>query len=53
MYLISLQGQGTSAWPSSSGAPREWTAGTKKPSSPIWSRACLPMRVITRIDTAT
>ena len=26
MYFVELHGQGTSAWPGSSGAPTEWTA---------------------------
>ncbi len=53
MYFVSLQGQGTSFWPGASGAPRVWTAGTKKPSSPMASSAAWPMRVITRMETAT
>ncbi len=53
MYLVSLQGQETSFWPACSGAPTVCTAGTKAPSSPMASSAALPMRVITRIDTAT
>ena len=53
MYLISLQGQATSAWPAASGAPTECTAGTKKPSSPSWSRAAWPIRVMIRMETAT
>src|SRR5581483_7496782 len=53
MYLVSLQGQGTSFCPSSNGAPTECNALTKKPSSPSLSSAALPMRVIVRIDTTT
>src|SRR3954454_2992929 len=53
MYLVSLQGQGTSFWPGSSGAPIECNALTKKPSSPILSSAALPIRVMVRIDTTT
>ena len=53
MYLVSLHGHGTSASPGASGLPTECTAGTKKPSVPSASRATLPMRVMTRIDTAT
>lgn len=53
MYLVLLHGHGTSAWPSASGAPTVCTALTKSPSSPSWSSTALPMRVITRIDTAT
>ena len=53
MYLVSLHGHGTSASPGSSGAPSVCTAGTKKPSSPMASRAALPMRVITFMEMAT
>ena len=53
MYLVSLHGHGTSAWPAASGAPTECTAGTKKPSSPSWSSAGAPIRVMIRIETAT
>ncbi len=53
MYLFSLQGHGTSFWPGSSGAPTEWTAGTKKPSSPMASSAAVPMRVITFMEMTT
>src|ERR1700727_3205525 len=53
MYLVSLQGHGTSFVPDSSGAPPECTALTKNPSSPIFSRAALPIRVITFIETTT
>jgi len=53
MYLVSLHGHGTSAWPGSSGAPSECRALTKNPSSPILSRAAVPIRVITRIETTT
>src|SRR6202034_1895939 len=53
MYLVSLHGHGTSSWPGSSGAPTECSALTKNPSSPIFSRAALPIRVITFIETTT
>src|SRR6478672_1674461 len=53
MYLVSLQGQGTSFWSGSSGAPIECSALTKKPSVPILSSAAWPIRVIVRIDTTT
>src|SRR4028118_1246677 len=53
MYLVSLQGHGTSAWPSSSGAPRECIAGTNGRSDPMASRIALPMRAMTRIETTT
>lgn len=53
MYLVLLQGQGTSAWPGSSGAPTECTALTKKPSSPSSSRTGCPMRVMVRMEAAT
>ncbi len=53
MYLVVLQGQGTSASPSASGAPRVWTALTKNPSVPSSSRTALPMRVMVRMATAT
>ncbi len=54
MYLLSaLQGQGTSASPSASGAPTECRQGTHSPSSPRTSSAPLPIRVMIRMDTAT
>src|ERR1044072_2567569 len=53
MYLVSLRGHGTSDSPGASGLTTEWTAGTKKPSSPSSSRAALPIRVMTRMETAT
>jgi hypothetical protein len=37
MYLVALQGQGTSAWPSASGAPTLCTQGTNSPSAPSTS----------------
>src|SRR3954468_17575825 len=53
MYLVSLQGHGTSAWPGSSGAPTECMAGTNVASSPMASRIGLPMRAMTRMETTT
>ena len=53
MYLVSLQGHATSAWPGSSGAPTECSALTKNPSSPIFASAAVPIRVMVRIDTTT
>jgi hypothetical protein len=54
MYLWSLlQGHGTSLWPAASGAPTEWTAGTKSPLSPRTSNTFLPMRVMSFMFTAT
>src|SRR5580693_374380 len=53
MYFSSLHGQATSASPSASGTPTECTAGTKKPSVPIASRAALPIRVMTFIEITT
>ena len=54
MYLLSaLHGQGTSAWPSASGAPTEWTHGTKSPSSPSTSRAAWPILVMILMLAAT
>ena len=53
MYFSALHGQATSACPSPSGMPTVCTAGTKKPSSPSWSSAAWPIRVMIRIDTTT
>ena len=54
MYLVSLHGHATSAWPSSSGMPTECSAGTKAESSSSIRRSTwLPMRAITRIDAVT
>jgi hypothetical protein len=54
MYLTSgFVGHVTSACPSASGAPMEWTHGTKSPSAPRTSSALAPMRVMIRIETAT
>ena len=53
MYFSELHGQATSASPAASGAPTECTAGTKKPSSPIASRAVLPIRVMIFIEMTT
>ena len=53
MYLLSaLQGQATSFWPFSSGAPTECRQGTNAP-SPSASSARVPMRVITRMLATT
>ena len=59
MYLVSLQGHGTSAWPGSSGMPTECSAGTQCTSS--WAASSssmrrstwLPIRAITRIEATT
>jgi hypothetical protein len=54
MYLVSLQGQGTSCWPGASGAPTECSAGTKKASSSSSRRRILvPQRAMTRMDATT
>src|SRR6201995_218112 len=53
MYLVSLQGHGTPFCPSASGAPTECNALTKNPSSPIFSHAALPLRVMVRIEPTT
>jgi hypothetical protein len=53
MYFVSLFGHGTSSSPSASGMPTECTQGTNGPSSPSTSSASRPMRVMSRIDTAT
>nr|BFF27963.1 hypothetical protein GCM10025732_59280 [Glycomyces mayteni] len=53
MYLVSLQGHGTSAWPGASGAPTECRHLTKSASGPIFARTSVPMRVMMCIDAAT
>ena len=54
MYLCSpFDGHGTSSSPSASGAPTECRQGTKSPSSPSSSSTLRPIRVMTRIETAT
>ena len=53
MYLTSLHGHGTSACPGPSGAPTECTHRTNDPPSSIARSAAVPIRVITRIETAT
>src|SRR6476659_3441445 len=53
MYLVSLHGHGTSAWPGSSGAPTECMAGTNCGSLQSASRTFEPMRAMTRIETTT
>ena len=53
MYLFSAsQGHGTSASPTSRGAPTEWMHGTNS-SSPRMSSTALPIRVMVRMLTAT
>ena len=53
MYLVVLHGHDTSACPGSSGTPTECSALTKKPSSPSFVSAAVPIRVMVRIDTTT
>ena len=56
MYLVSLHGHATSAWPSASGMPTECSAGTHLQSSPISSiarRISVPIRAMTRMETVT
>ena len=53
MYLVALHGQATSCSPAASGLPTECTQGTKSPSSPSTSYTARPMRVISRMLTAT
>ena len=59
MYLVSLHGHATSAWPGSSGMPTEWSAGTHCGRSPAASsssmrrRTSVPIRAITRMETVT
>ena len=53
MYLVALQGHGTSFWPGSSGAPTVCMQGTKWPSVPSTSSTALPMRVMIFMLTAT
>src|SRR5690242_11549771 len=53
MYLVLLQGQETSFWPGSSGAPTVCTQGTNSPSAPSTSYTALPMRVMIFMFTAT
>ena len=53
MYFSSLHGHEPLASPFASGAPVVCRHGTKSPSSPSWSRAARPMRVMIRIDVAT
>jgi hypothetical protein len=53
MYLVLLQGQATSCWPGTSGAPTVCTQGTKSPSMPSRSITARPMRVIVRMLTTT
>src|SRR4249920_1744377 len=54
MYLVSLQGHATSACPSSSGAPTEWTHFTNSsPRSSKSGRISAPMRVMIFMETTT
>src|SRR6187431_1705675 len=53
MYLVSLQGQGTSASPSASGRPTECSAGTKSASVPIAARTSVPILVMIFIEVTT
>src|SRR4051794_19895966 len=55
MYLVGLQGQATSSWPGSSGAPSECSAGTKpSPAGPSNSGSTgAPIRVIIFIEATT
>ena len=59
MYLVSLHGHFTSAWPGSSGMPTLCRAGTQRTSSPAASSSSirrstwLPMRAITRMLAVT
>src|SRR5690625_1994449 len=54
IHFVSLEDHGTSSSPSSSGAPTECSAGTKKASvSDILSNTSVPMRAIMRIDSTT
>ena len=54
MYLLSgLHGHGVSSSAGASGAPTEWTQGTKMPSLPSISSAGLPIRVMIRMFATT
>ena len=53
MYLVSLHGHGTSAWPGASGAPTECRPGRTNPSRSIARSAGVPIRVMIRIETTT
>src|SRR5882762_8984000 len=53
MYLVGLQGHGTSAWPGASGWPTECTQGTKGSDSPSASSTAVPRRVIKCMWTTT
>ena len=55
MYLVSLHGHATSAWPGSSGMPTECRAGHERAasSSSIRRSTWVPMRAITRIEAVT
>ena len=54
MYLVSLHGHATSAWPGSSGAPTECRPGTKSASVARTGRSALaPSRVMMCIEATT
>ena len=53
MYLTVLHGHGTSACPGASGAPTECTARTNSPEDSIARSACVPIRVMIRIEVTT
>ncbi len=54
MYLVSLHGHATSFWPSVSGMPTEWSAGTNPASSSsMRRRTWVPIRAMTRIEAVT
>ena len=53
MYLVSLHGHATSSAPGASGAPTLCRALTKPSLSSMRSSACLPIRVMIRIETTT
>ena len=59
MYLVSLHGHATSAWPGSSGMPTECSAGTHcgswpaSASSSIRRSTSVPILAITRMETVT
>src|SRR5215213_2762160 len=53
MYLVSLQGHGTSAWPGLSGAPTECSPGTNSPISSMRRSAPVPILVMMCIEATT
>ena len=52
LLMLPSQGQGTSFWPGSRGAPTECMQGTKKPSPRASSTFC-PIRVMIFMCAAT